>query len=201
MQVWRHQEYRSLLLIMVLSGLSVSSYVPLVTLFLVRTLGVGDTSVGLFTLTFLASPLVGILAGRLSDRLPSRVPLIAAAAVWVALGRVAMGLAPNFWAAVAVGIAFGAFVGVMNAQVFAVLKDVFERERERSEATVASVVRTGYSLGWAAGPVSGGLLAGRVGVPGREARPRGSSASWIAQCSRSDNSIENSQRRRATISA
>lgn len=162
-RVWYHEEYRALLLVMVLSGVSVSSYVPLVALFLVESLGVSAATAGLFTLTFLAAPPVGLFAGRLSDRLPSRVPLIAAAAAWLALGRVAMGLSPGFWAAIAVGVAFGALVGVLNAQVFAVLKDVFEREREEREATVASTVRTGYSLGWAAGPVLGSVLAAAVG--------------------------------------
>lgn len=55
-QVWSHPGYRSVLISLVLSGISVSSYVPLVSLFLVQTLHASDASVGLFTLTFLASP-------------------------------------------------------------------------------------------------------------------------------------------------
>ncbi len=160
---WSRKEYRALLLVMLLAGVSVSSYVPLVTLFLVEALGVGYASAGLFTLTFLAAAPVGLYVGRLSDCVSSRVPLIAGTALWLALGRLAMGLAPNFATALAVGVVFGAFVGVLNAQVFAVLKDVFEREGEEREATVASTVRTGYSLGWALGPVLGSLLAGWLG--------------------------------------
>lgn len=75
-RVWMHPGYRSVLLSLVLSGISVSSYVPMLSLFLVQTLRASDSSIGLFTLTFLLSPVVGIMAGRISDRLRSRVPLL-----------------------------------------------------------------------------------------------------------------------------
>ena len=45
-----------------------------------------------------------------------------------------------------------AFSGVVNAQAFAVLRDVLDRDRETREATVASVMRTGHSFGWVVGP-------------------------------------------------
>ena len=162
-RVWSYPEYRSLLLLMVLSGISISAFVPLVSLFLVQTLDVDDVALGLFTLTFLASPVVGVAVGRFSDRLRSRLPLIVAVVVWTAGGRVAMAAAPTFGIAIAVALVFGAFAGVSQAQAFALLKDVIEREQERSEATVASTVRTGYSLGWAAGPLLGGALAAALG--------------------------------------
>lgn len=162
-QVWSHPEYRSVLLVMVLSGVSVSSYVPLISLFLVQTLEVDDSSVGLFTLTFLAAPLVGIAAGKLSDRLRSRIPMMVAVAIWVALGRLAMGVAPSFTAAIVVGIVFGALAGVLNAQAFAILKDILDCNQEPRQATIGSTVRAGYSLGWVIGPLLGTLLAAALG--------------------------------------
>ncbi len=161
--MWRTPDYRALLVVNVLAGVSVSSYVPLISLFLVQTLGVDEPAVGLFMLTFVAAPLVGIAVGRLSDRLASRIPLIVAVGVWVAIGRVAMSLVPGFGEAVLVAIVFGAFSGVVNAQAFAVLRDVLDRDRETREATVGSVVRTGYSFGWVVGPVLGGVAAGQLG--------------------------------------
>ncbi|GAB2591549.1 sugar efflux transporter [Microlunatus antarcticus] len=146
-----------------LSGISVSSYVPLMSLYLVQTLRVSEGVVGLFALTSLASPLVGILVGRFSDRLSSRLRLLVVVGAWLALGRVAMGLAPTFGVAVVVGIAFGAFAGISAAQVFALLRELLEREGEPRQATVTSTVRTGYSLGWAVGPVLGSLLAAGLG--------------------------------------
>ena len=162
-RVWSHPGYRGVLFSLVLSGISVSSYVPLMSLFLVQTLRVSGGSVGLFALTSLASPVVGILVGRLSDRLSSRLRLLLVVSLWLAVGRVAMGLAPTFTVAVVVGIAFGAFGGISAAQVFALLRELLEREAEPRQATVTSTVRTGYSLGWAIGPLIGTVLAAGLG--------------------------------------
>jgi len=161
--VWSVREYRALGLVMVLAGMSVSSYLPLVTLFLVDELGASVSLAGLFTLTLLAAPVTAVYVGRWSDRGIDRAPLMAAVAIWLAAGRVAMALSPSFAAAVVAGLAFGAFAFVLNAQVFAALKDVFERKGEKREATIASTVRTGYALGWAVGPLVGTLLAGWFG--------------------------------------
>lgn len=162
-RVWSHRCYRGVLFSLVLSGISVSSYVPLMSLYLVQTLRVSEGRVGLFALTSLASPVVGILVGRLSDRISSRLRLLVVVGVWLAVGRVAMGLAPTFTVAVVVGIVFGAFGGISAAQVFALLRELLEREAEPRQATITSTVRTGYSLGWAIGPVIGTLLAASLG--------------------------------------
>lgn len=162
-RVWSHRGYRGILLSLVLSGISVSSFVPLMSLYLVHTLRVSEGTVGLFALTSLASPVVGILVGRHSDRLSSRLRLLVVVSVWLAVGRVAMGLAPSFVVAVVVGIVFGAFGGISAAQVFALLRELLEREAEPRQATITSTVRTGYSLGWAVGPVIGSLLAAGLG--------------------------------------
>ena len=162
-RVWAHPGYRGVLISLVLSGIAVSSYVPLLSLYLVQTLRASDSTVGLFTLTSLASPVVGILLGRWSDRLTSRLRLLVVVSAWLALGRVAMGLAPSFGVAVAVGIVFGAFTGITGAQVFALLRELLEREGEPQQATITSTIRSGYSLGWALGPVLGSLLADGLG--------------------------------------
>ena len=161
--MWSSRDYRALLLTNVLAGVSVSSYIPLIPLFLIQTLGADAAGVGLFMLTFAAAPIIGIAAGRLSDTRTSRVPLIVAVGVWVALGRAAMSLAPGFGIAVVISIAFGTFSGVVNAQAFAVLRDVLNRDREPWEASVTSVVRTGYSFGWVIGPALGGAAAAELG--------------------------------------
>lgn len=164
--VWRHRTYRVLFVAMVLTGVAVSSYIPLISLFLVRVLGVSDATIGLYALTGLAAPVVGIAVGRLSDRLGSRTRVFVVVALWLALGRLLMGLAPSFAVAVGVGVVFGAFGGVLNAQVFAVLKDTLQQEAEDRQATVGSAVRTGYSLGWVIGPVLGSSLAAVLGLRG-----------------------------------
>jgi SET family sugar efflux transporter-like MFS transporter len=162
-RVWSHRGYRGILVSLVLSGISVSAYVPLMSLYLVQTLRAREGAVGLFALTSLSSPVVGIVVGRLSDRLSSRLRLLVVVGAWLALGRVAMGLAPTFEVAVVLGIVFGAFGGISAAQVFALLRELLEREGEPRQATITSTVRTGYSLGWAVGPVLGSLLAAGLG--------------------------------------
>ncbi len=161
--VWSSRNYRPLLLTNVLAGVSVSSYIPLIPLFLVQTLGADAASVGLFMLTFAAASFVGIAIGRLSDTRMSRVPLIMVVGVWVGFGRVAMSLAPGFGVAAVISVVFGTFSGVVNAQAFAVLRDVINRDREPREASVTSVVRTGYSFGWVIGPVIGAAAAAQLG--------------------------------------
>ncbi|SEQ40807.1 MFS transporter [Microlunatus flavus] len=165
-RAWSHRGYRGVLLSLVLSGVSVSAYVPLMSLYLVQTLRVSEGTVGLFALTSLASPVVGILVGRLSDRISSRLRLLVVVSVWLAVGRVAMGLAPTFTVAAVAGIVFGAFGGVAAAQVFALLRELLEREHEPRQSTITSTVRTGYSLGWAVGPVIGTALASVLGYRG-----------------------------------
>ena len=114
-------------------------------------------------LTFAAAPIVGIAIGQLSDTRMSRVPLIMVVRVWVAFGRVAISLAPGFGIAAVISIAFGTFAGVVNAQAFAVLRDVINRDQEPREASVTSVVRTGYSFGRVIGPAIGAVAAAQLG--------------------------------------
>jgi MFS transporter, SET family, sugar efflux transporter len=162
-RVWSEKNYRGLSVLMLVAGVSVSSAIPLVTLFLTDVLGVGESAAGLFFLTSLGAPLINLYTGALSDRMESRVPLVRGIAIWLALGWALMGLSPNPALAFAVGVAFITFIGALNAQIFAVLRDVVERNGERREASVMSTVRTGYSFGWTLGPVLGSLVAGWAG--------------------------------------
>lgn len=161
--MWSKGDYRTLLVLMLVAGVSISSAIPLVTLFLTEGLGVGESVAGLFFLTSLGAPLINLYAGRLSDRMESRLPLVRGITVWLALGWALMALAPHPAAVFAVGVFFVGFVGALNALIFAVLRDAVERNGERREATVMSVVRTGYSFGWMLGPVIGSLVAGWAG--------------------------------------
>ena len=146
-KVWYEQDYRRLSVLMLVAGVAVSSAIPLVTLFLTEALGVSESAAGLFFLTSLGAPLINLYTGALSDRMKSRVPLVRGIAVWLALGWALMSLSPLPAMVVAVGVVFVTFIGALNAQIFAVLRDVVERNGERREASVMSTVRTGYSFG------------------------------------------------------
>ncbi len=157
------RDYRIFLVIMLLVGMSVSFGIPLITLFLTQTLGASDATAGLFFLTSIAGPPINLFVGRLSDRSKSRAPFVWASALWLAAGWVVMALAPDKLVVFIVGTVFLSFIGVLNAQVFAVLRDVVEREQETKASTVTSAIRTAYSFGWTLGPVLGSFVAAWLG--------------------------------------
>lgn len=148
---------------MLLVGMSVSFGIPLITLFLTQTLGASDATAGLFFLTSVAEPPINLFVGRLSDRSKSRAPFIWASALWLAAGWVIIALAPDKLVVFAVGTIFLSFIGVLNAQVFAVLRDVAEREQETKASMVTSAIRTAYSFGWTLGSVLGNFVAAWLG--------------------------------------
>jgi len=57
-KVWSGQDYRRLLVLMLVAGVAVSSAIPLVTLFLTDAPGVDESAAGLFFLTSLGAPLI-----------------------------------------------------------------------------------------------------------------------------------------------
>ena len=75
--VWHNWEYRAFFLIMVLLSLAVSSTLPLVTLYLVDSMHVALSTVGLFFVgEALLGLILGLMVGRWSDRWQSRVVAI-----------------------------------------------------------------------------------------------------------------------------
>ena len=96
---------------------------PLLTLFFVQELGLRPSVASLFFLTSLGGPLISIVTGRVSDRLRSRYPLILITVSWVALGWFLLSLAQHFWLVLLIGVVFFGFIGTVNAQVFAQLRD------------------------------------------------------------------------------
>src|SRR4051794_18553357 len=74
--IWRTPFYRAAMLSLFLAGIGVSAANPQLTLYLVNELGASLAVAGLFYLTSVAAPVVGLVVGRLSDRLPDRLTLL-----------------------------------------------------------------------------------------------------------------------------
>jgi len=164
--LFRHlktREYGLLFIIMLLAGTSVASSIPLVTLFLTKELGASHSIAGLFFLTSLVTPFMNIYTGKLSDRLLSRKPIIQISALLLAIGWTLIGFSVHVAMVFIFGFLFLQFLGTLNAQTFALIRDILERNQESKEATVSSTIRTGYSLGWTLGPVLGTTVAGILG--------------------------------------
>lgn len=148
---------------MFLAGMAVSSSVPLVTLFLTKELGADPSVVGLFYLTSIAGLFINLYTGRLSDRHSSRLPFIKYSAIWLSIGWVIISLSQHSWTVFVVGVVFLSFLGTLNAQTFGVVRDVIAMEKETRDATITSIIRTGYSFGWMIGPAIGPLIASITG--------------------------------------
>ncbi|GGE08765.1 hypothetical protein GCM10011571_07580 [Marinithermofilum abyssi] len=163
LMIFKKKDYLVLLIIMLLSGISVSASIPLVTLFLTKELGASQSVSGLFFLTSLVTPFINLYTGPLSDRLASRRPVITTAALLLAIGWALIGVSTHVVMVFVIGVIFLQFLGTLNAQVFALIRDVMDRDQEKREATVSSTIRTGYSFGWTLGPVVGSAIAGMLG--------------------------------------
>ena len=146
--VWHKPEYRAVLQIMVFLSLSTSATLPLVTLYLVDSLHVALSLVGLyFGGGALLGLLVGVSVGRWSDRWPSRLPAMRLAALCVALGWLVFALSPSAWLSLAAGAVFGSAGAITEGQAYAALHDVMVRDAEQRTGVVNATIRTAYSFG------------------------------------------------------
>jgi len=159
-RVWRTEEYRAFLLLMVLMSFATSSGIPLIALYLVKDVGLGLSTVGLF-FTGMALPglVLGVLLGRRSDRWRSRLPFIRGATVWVGAGWLALALSPLPWLTLSVGAIFLSLGGALMGQLYATLHDVMTRHGEAQPQLINTTIRTGWSFGFVFGPLVGSALA------------------------------------------
>lgn len=162
--IWRTPIYRAAALSLFCAGLGVSATVPLFTLFMVEELNASLAIASLYFVTALVGPVVSIITGRISDRLPNRRRLIQGSACWLALGWLLMAMAQQIWMAFAISIVFISLMGTFSAQLFAAVRDEVIRTNYRHESQLVSTIRTAYSLGWIVGPVVGSWFGMTVGL-------------------------------------
>lgn len=161
--IWRTPLYRAATVCLFCAGLGVSATVPLFTLFFVEELGASLALASLYFVTALAGPVVSVITGRISDRLPNRQVLIHAAACWLAVGWLLMAVTHQIWMAFAISVVFISFMGTFSAQLFAVIRDEIVRTDFHQESQLVSTIRTAYALGWIIGPIVGSWLGLTVG--------------------------------------
>jgi SET family sugar efflux transporter-like MFS transporter len=149
---------------MIITSIATSATTPLIALYLVRDLGVGLSTAGLF-FTSLALPglALGVLIGRRSDRWRSRIPALRGAAVWVGVGWGTLALSPSAGLSLAAGAVFLSAGGVLMGQAYAALHDVMTRDGETQPGLINTTVRTGWSFGFVFGPLLGSTVASLEG--------------------------------------
>ncbi len=161
--VVRERKYRSLAITLWLLGVGMSLGMPYVTLFLTKEVGVSASKAGAFFLTALMGPVVSLVTGRLSDRMKSRLPLLAGSVVWLGFGWWLLGFARSFVGVMLIGLAFFAVIGTVNSQAFALARDHAATDLQVGHSSIISTLRAAYSIGWVCGPVVSGWLAATMG--------------------------------------
>ena len=162
--IWRSRFYRAAVVSLFLAGIGISAANPQLTLFFVNDLGASLGVAGLFYLTNLASPVVGFLVGRWSDRRPDRLSLFRIGAIIGTVGWVAMALSTRIWMPFVISVVALSFAGAASAQIYAAVRDELNREPTGADNRVVTTVRMAFTLGWIVGPVLGSWFGTAFGL-------------------------------------
>jgi MFS transporter, SET family, sugar efflux transporter len=144
---------------MLMQGLGMGCGMPYVGIFLVTRLHAPAPAAGAFFATALIGPAVTIAIGRLSDRVAARRAIVCIASGMVAAGWVLVGLANSAILVLIAGAVFFCFIGTVNAQQSAILREIIATPGATTQNLTVSRVRAWYSAGWAIGPLVGASMA------------------------------------------
>lgn len=160
------QRYRRYLVTLILSGTAESSSLPIASLYVTKSLRVSNGGVGFLWMTMLVGSIISLCIGYLSDRLRSDFPYVRYAAIWLALGWVALIYARTF-AEVLLVFAFSLSTApVLDSQIFTALEGVMTVSGETRRSFVTSTLRAGFSVGYIIGPALGAVMVNLVGFRG-----------------------------------
>ncbi|HET8681955.1 MAG TPA: MFS transporter [Micromonosporaceae bacterium] len=145
----RSAGYRPVLLVLLLSGAMSSLPLGVLSLFAKDALGASDVMITVyFVVVASAGTLVMQGSGRRSDRSGRRDRLVRLSLAWLVLGYLALSLVRSYPVMLLVGVGFFPVLGVANAQLFALARDLVEhREDEQASIVVVSAFRISYSVG------------------------------------------------------
>lgn len=162
--VGRSPLYRRATMSLFFAGLGISVAMPQLSLFLVQELDASLPVAGLFFLTNLAAPILGIVVGRWSDRMADRLLLFKVGAVVGMVGWIAMAFATEVWMAFLINLTVLGFAGASGSLIFAAVRDELTNTPTGSDNRVMSTVRLGFSVGFMIGPVLGSVLGSVAGL-------------------------------------
>ncbi|MET0693960.1 MAG: MFS transporter, partial [Propionibacteriaceae bacterium] len=153
--IWHSRFFRSAVISLFLAGIGVSAANPQLTLFFVNDLDASLAVAGLFYLTNLASPVVGFLIGRWSDRRPDRLFLFRVGGLVGTVGWLAMAFSTHIWMPFVISVVALSVAGAASAQIFAAARDELNRTPTGADNRVITTIRMAFTLGWIVGPVLG----------------------------------------------
>jgi SET family sugar efflux transporter-like MFS transporter len=144
-------------------GLTMAFQSTTTSLFLANAVHVGPLLIGLyFALRGAASIGVSLATGRLSDRLRDRRVIIAAAGVAGVVGGVCQALLRDYALVLVTGVVCLSIGYLTFSQLFAYATE-YAAAHGRPVTSFTSVVRSGLSAAWVAGPPLGLFLMARYG--------------------------------------
>lgn len=164
--IWESRLYRSSIISLFISGIAVSSAQPQLALFFVNDLKAPISVAGLFYLTNIASPIIGFIIGRYSDRIADRLRLFRLGACLGAVGWVAMAAATQIWMPFVISVLALGVSSAAGAQVYAAARDELTRNPTESATSIIATIRMSFTGGWIVGPVVGSWLGGVIGLRG-----------------------------------
>lgn len=145
--------------LVLLSSAASFAALGVLSLFARDELGASDTMVTVnFVVVAVASMIVMLVTGHLSDRGRARRIIIPASLAWLAVGYWMLAGVRSYSAMLAVGIVFFCLVSVPTAQLLAYARDLVERRDDAATSiAVIALVRVVFSVGSFLGFGSGGL--------------------------------------------
>ncbi len=158
--MWRSSApYRPLTALMLVSSAASFAALGVLSLFARDELGASDTMVTAnFVVVALASMIVMLVTGHVSDRGRARRILIPASLAWLAIGYWMLAAVRSYSAMLVVGVVFFCAIAVPNAQLLAYTRDlVTRRDDSAGSMAVIAMLRIAYSVGSFIGFGSGGL--------------------------------------------
>ncbi|GAA4574640.1 sugar efflux transporter [Micromonospora coerulea] len=158
--------YRPLMALMLVSSTASFAALGVLSLFAREELGASDTMVTAnFVVIALASMVVMLATGHLSDGGGVRRVIIPASLAWLGVGYVLLASVRSYPAMLAVGVVFFCAVGVPNAQLMAYARDLVERRDDPATSTsVIAMMRIVLSIGSFTGFGIGGLGLAHLGA-------------------------------------
>jgi SET family sugar efflux transporter-like MFS transporter len=161
----RTRALRQLTLANALLGLSSSFAVPFIPIFLATSVRASASQIGvLLTLSGAGGVLISSAFGSLSDRLPSRKPLIAAACVSGAACDVVYAGTPSYAVALAASVTLLSGLWLAVPQLYARCRELLDAGGAPAALSL-STLRSVVSVAWIGGPPLAGLLLTVTGYP------------------------------------
>ena len=150
-----------------LTGLTSAFITPFMTLYLTQVIRSSPVRTSLFLIvSAVAAVAVGNAAGRISDRPGGRRLTFVVATISGATGFATYALVGNYWTLLVVALTLIAAAGAVLPQIFALGREILDRDHPARAAMGVNALRMMLSLAWAAGAPVGALLLGVIGYTG-----------------------------------